>query len=59
MQSDVLYWALAILAVVAILLLVIVKNRKDRKEVEDKLNQDYRKPKKTKSDIETEGADSI
>ncbi len=29
----------------ALLLFVILKNRKDKKELVDKLNQDYRKPK--------------
>ena len=39
--------ALAIIAVVllALLIFLVVKNKKDRKEFENKLNQDYKKPR--------------
>ncbi|MGZ5190459.1 MAG: FeoB-associated Cys-rich membrane protein [Flavisolibacter sp.] len=59
MQNELFIVTLVVLASIAILFFLIRKNRKDRKEVENNLKQDYKKPKNTKSDIESEGLDSI
>lgn len=48
---------LFILAVLILLLFVIIRNRKDRKNFEEKMNQDYRKPKS--DEVDSEGTDSI
>lgn len=40
--------------VVALLVFLVVRNRKDEKELEDKLKNDYRKPRDNEGDIETE-----
>ena len=50
-----------VLAIVAIILLalmvfMVVRNKKDRKKLEDQLNQDYKKPK---DEEHTEDADDI
>jgi len=49
--------ALAIVVSIIIVILLIVKNRKDEKQFEDQLKQDYHKPKP--HDAETEGTDKI
>ena len=36
------------------LLLLITKNKKDRKELENQLNQDYKKPKESEHDDDVE-----
>jgi len=59
MQNELLITTLVVLAFIAVLFFLIRKNRKDRIDVEDHLKEDYKKPKKTKSDIETEGLDSV
>ena len=59
MQNELLIPKLIILAFIAVLFFLIKKNRKDRKDVEDHLKEDYKRPKKSKSDIETEGLDSV
>ncbi len=40
--------------VVALLVFLVVRNRKDEKEFESKLKNDYRKPRDNEGDIETE-----
>ncbi|HRH58788.1 MAG TPA: hypothetical protein PLS10_14140 [Chitinophagales bacterium] len=40
--------------VIALFILITVRNRKDRKQLEDKLNNDYRKPRDEEGDIETD-----
>ena len=59
MLTEMFIIVVALLVCVGILLFVIVNNKKDRKKLEDKLNQDYEKPKKHHGEIETEGLDSI
>ena len=39
---------------IALLLFIITKNRKDRKEFENNLNQDYKKPKEAEHDDDVE-----
>ena len=38
----------------ALLLFLITKNKKDRKELENQLNQDYKKPKEAEHDNDAE-----
>lgn len=46
---------LLVLLIIAIgLYMVLNKNRKDRKELEHKLNHDYHKSKESEGDIETD-----
>ncbi|MGZ8537368.1 MAG: hypothetical protein ACXWV9_03845 [Flavisolibacter sp.] len=59
MQNELFIITLVVLASIALLFFLIRKNQKDRKEVENNLKQDYKKPKNTRSDIESEGLDSI
>jgi large-conductance mechanosensitive channel len=49
---------LAIVAIIllALMLFMVVRNKKDRKKLEDQLNQDYKKPK---NEEHTEDADDI
>jgi len=50
-------WQLIIIfgiAAIALLVFLVVRNIKDKKELEDKLNQDYRKPRDDEGDIEIE-----
>lgn len=49
--------ALVVVILVILILFIIIRNRKDEKELEEKLNQDYHKPKK--HDVETEDDQSI
>lgn len=42
------------IAVVVLLIFLIRQNNKDKKELVNKLNQDYRKCKNSEDDIETE-----
>ena len=44
--------ALFALGVLILLLFIIIRNKKDRKELENKLNQDYKKPKKEEGDVD-------
>ena len=39
---------------VALLLIIITKNKKDRKEFENQLNEDYKKPKASEHDEDVE-----
>ena len=50
---------LAIVLIGALLLFIIVRNRKDRKEMEEKMNQDYHKPATNEEDINIEDRDHI
>jgi hypothetical protein len=47
------------LALAALLVLIIYKNRKDRKELEEKLSNDYRKPREKEGDIDIEEQESV
>ena len=38
---------------VLLLLLIIIRNRRDRKDLENKLNEDYRKPRETEGESDT------
>ena len=44
--------ALFALGVLILLLFIIIRNKKDRKELENKLNQDYKKPKDEEGDVD-------
>ena len=59
MQNEIFITTLVVLAFIGVLFFLIRKNRKDRRNVEDQLKEDYKKPKKSESDIETEGLDSV
>ena len=39
---------------IALLMFIITKNKKDRKELENQLNQDYKKPKEAEHDEDEE-----
>jgi hypothetical protein len=52
-----LVMALILLVLAIVVILLIIKNRKDKKEFEDQLKQDYRKP--GPHDVEDEGADRM
>ncbi len=41
--------------VTGLVVLIIIRNQKDKKELENKLNNDYPKKKDEEGDIETEG----
>ena len=43
---------LLVLVVLILLLFIIIRNKKDRKDLEDKLNQDYKKPKEEEGDVD-------
>jgi hypothetical protein len=49
--------AIIILVLVILILFIIIRNRKDKKEFEEQLNQDYRKPKS--GEVDSEGTDSV
>jgi hypothetical protein len=49
--------ALVLVLLALLVILLIIKNRKDEKEFEEQLKQDYRKPKS--GEVDTEGTDSI
>jgi protein-S-isoprenylcysteine O-methyltransferase Ste14 len=53
------WFIIALVAVVLVILILflIIRNRKDEKELEEKLNQDYHKPQS--HDVETEDDQSI
>ena len=59
MQNELLITTLIILAFIAVLFFLIRKNKKDKIDVEDHLKKNYKRPKKTRTDIETEGLDSV
>ena len=59
MLTEIFIIALALLVCVGILLFVIVNNKRDRKRLEEDLNQNYKRPKKDHEEVETEGLDSI
>jgi hypothetical protein len=42
------------LLLVALLVFINLKNKKDRRELEDKLNQDYKKPRDEEGDVANE-----
>jgi hypothetical protein len=48
-----------ILALVLLLVFIISKNRKDRKKLEEDLNNDYKKSRENEGDIDIEGNDSL
>lgn len=48
--------ALIILLILLVTVFTMVKNRRDKKELEDSLNQDYRKPMLSASDTNNEPA---
>jgi hypothetical protein len=55
---------LPLIALIAVLLIIfilflIIRNRKDEKDFEKKLNQDYKKPKRIKKRLELEDDNSL
>jgi len=40
--------------VIALIVFLVVRNQKDKDKLEDKLNNDYHKPKEEEGDIETD-----
>ncbi len=48
--------AIAIIAVLitGLLVLIIIRNQKDKKELEEQLNNDYRKTKDEENDVDAE-----
>lgn len=42
------------LALFALVVFLIFKNKKDRRELEEKLNTDYKKPRDEEGDVETD-----
>lgn len=53
MDNSILY-ALGILVVISLLAFIIVRNKKDQRDLEKKLNEDYKKPKKEEGDIDVD-----
>ena len=49
--------ALLIIVLIVLVLFILIRNRKDRKEFEEQLNQDYKKPKT--DEVDTEGKDTV
>jgi hypothetical protein len=49
--------ALILIILAILVILLVIKNRKDEKEFEDQVKQDYHKTKP--GDVDTEGTDSI
>ena len=47
-------YALGILVVVSLLAFIIIRNQKDKRDLEKKLNEDYRKTKKEEGDIDVD-----
>ncbi len=47
------------LVILTLLVLLIVSNRKDRKNLENKLNNDYPKPKQSESTGENEATNDL
>jgi hypothetical protein len=45
--------AIAVIIVIFLVLFIIWRNKLDRKELEEKLNQDYQKPHKHGNDVES------
>jgi hypothetical protein len=43
----------AIAIIILLLVLIIIRNRKDREDLEEKLNEDYKKPVEGEVDLET------
>jgi len=43
---------LLVMVVLILLLFIIIRNKKDRKDLENKLNQDYKKPKEEEGDVD-------
>ena len=44
------------IAVVALVVFLVLRNIKDKKELEEKIKQDYKKPRDDEGDIEVEDA---
>ena len=53
MDNPILY-ALGILVVVSLLAFIIIRNQKDKRDLEKKLNEDYKKTKKEEGDIDVD-----
>jgi hypothetical protein len=45
---------ITLLGALVLIVFLVVRNKKDRKDLENKLNNDYTKPKDDESDVETE-----
>jgi low affinity Fe/Cu permease len=54
MAKDLFAIAAVIIFSLAIVVFMFIKNRRDGKELQNKLNQDYRKSRKKEDDIETD-----
>jgi low affinity Fe/Cu permease len=54
MAKDPFSIAAVIIFSLAIVVFMFIKNRRDGKELQNKLNQDYRKSRKKEDDIETD-----
>ena len=53
MDNSILY-ALGMLVVISLLAFIIIRNKKDQRDLEKKLNEDYKKPKKEEGDIDVD-----
>ena len=53
MDNPIMY-ALGILVVVSLLAFIIIRNQKDKRDLEKKLNEDYKKTKKEEGDIDVD-----
>ncbi len=56
-QKYVLLLVLLTLALLILIFFMIIRNRKYRKDLEEKMNRDYRKPKS--DEVDSEGKDSV
>jgi hypothetical protein len=59
MKRDLLVIILFSLLAVAFAVILFLKNQKDKKELENKLNTDYKKPRDDHEDIETEDKNKV
>lgn len=59
MNISLLAFIVVIVILALLVIFIVIRNRKDEKELTEKLNEDYKKPKSTHSDIEIEDRQSI
>jgi len=53
-MDNLLVYVILAIAIIALLFFVIRKNNKDRKELEQQLNEDYKKTKDEEGDIDAD-----
>lgn len=59
MQIDIGTIVIVMLALLLLVIFIIVRNRKDRKDLENQIENDYKKPPDREGDIDIEEKESI